>query len=163
MMSREGHGEEENGGEGAGGDGDIVGAAQRAPRHFDQRLDDDDEHRRLDAEKGRLDQGDLAEKGISDAERENDDGARQHEQEAGGKPSGRTMEAPADIGGELHRLGTGQEHAEVQCVQERLRRNPAALIDQKPMHQRNLACRTAERQDADLGPQRERFGKTRLG
>ena len=76
---REGHGEEKNGHKGRRGDHDIVRTTQRAPCHFDQRLDDDDEHRRLDADKGRLDQGDFAEKGISDAEGDDDEGTGQHE------------------------------------------------------------------------------------
>lgn len=102
-------GEEENGDEGRGGDGDIIGAAKRPPRDPDERLDDDHEDRGLDAEKGCLDERDLAIKRVSDAEPQDDEGARQHKEETRGKASDRAVKPPADIGGELHGLRTPGE------------------------------------------------------
>ena len=89
--------------------------------------------------------------------------ARQHEKKAGGETAKRAVKPPADIGGELHRLGTGKEHAEIQRMQKALLRDPPPLIDEQAMHERDLAGRPAEGQDADPAPEGERFGKAWLG
>ena len=122
------------------GDGDIVRTAQRAPRDAEERLDDDHENRGLDADEGRLDDRDLTEIGVDDAQAEHDDGARQHEEEAGGKPAQRAVQPPADIGGELHGLGARQQHAEVERMQETVLGDPPPLVDEHAMHQRDLAA-----------------------
>ena len=81
---------------------------------------------------------------------------------AGGETSNRAVKTPSDIGGELHRLGAGKKHAKVQRMEEALFRNPPPLVDEHAMHQRDLTRGAAQGQNADPGPQRERFGKTRL-
>jgi hypothetical protein len=95
-------------------------AAQCPLRHTKKRLDDDHEHGGFDAEKGGLHQRDLAEVSVGDGEREHDRGAGQHEKKAGGETADRPVKPPADIGGELHRLGAGKQHAKVERVQEAL-------------------------------------------
>ncbi len=134
---------------------DIVWTAQRAPRDPQQGLDDDHEDRGLDADEGRLDDRDLAEIGVGDAQAEHDEGARQHEEKAGGKPAERAVQPPADIGGELHGLGPRQQHAEIQRMQEAVLGDPAPLLDEHAVHQRDLAGRSAEGQHADLRPDGE--------
>ena len=160
---REGRGEEENSDEGSGGDGEIVRAAQGAPRDAEKRLDDDHENRRLDAEKGGFHGRDLAVIGIGDAEPEHDQGARQYEKNAGGETAKRAVKPPADIGGELHRLGAGKEHAKIQSMQKALLSDPPSLLDEQAMHERDLTGRPAEGQDADPAPEGERFAKAWLG
>ena len=106
---------------------------------------------------GRLDQRHLPETSVSDAEREHDDGAGQNEEEAGGEPAERSVQPPADIGGELHGLRPGQQHAEIERVQEALLADPFPLVDEHAVHQRDLAGGSAEGQDADLRPDGKRF------
>ena len=156
---RERRGKEENGDKSRRGDGDVVRSAQRASCDTEKRLDDDHEDGCLDAEKGRFHHRDFAVIGVADAEPEHDQGAGEHEQKAGGETAERAVKPPADIGGELHRLGTGKKHAKVQRMQEALFRDPPPLIDEQPMHQRDLTRGSAEGQDADPAPHRERFGK----
>ncbi len=156
-------GKEEDRDKGRRRDGDVVRPAQGALRHAEKRLDDDHEHGGLDAEKGRFHQRDLAEVCVSDGEREHDRGTGQHEEKAGGETADRPVEPPADVSGELHRLGAGKQHAKVKRMQEALFRNPAPLIDDEAMHQGDLSGGAAEGQEADFAPERERLGKAWLG
>ena len=78
----------------------------RAPfRHAEQGLDDDDDHRGLDADEGRLDERKPAEISVGHTQGEHDQGARKNEEQAGGEAADRAVQAPADIGGKLHGLG----------------------------------------------------------
>ena len=67
------------------------------------------------------------------------------------------MHQPADIGGELLRLRARQQHAVVQRVQETRLRYPALLLDDDAVHHRDLAGRSAERQQRDAQPDPERL------
>ena len=78
----------------------------------------DRQHRGLQAEEQRLDEADIAERGIDAAQRHDGDDAGQDEQAAGHDAAGGPVHQPADIGGELLRLRSGQQHAVVQRVQE---------------------------------------------
>ncbi len=71
------------------------------------------------------------------------------------------MHAPADIGRELHRLRAGQKHAEVQCRQIARLVDPALLVDDDAMHERDLARRAAKRDEPDLGPHLQSVGEWR--
>ncbi len=82
MTKGNGDAEEEDGDEGEPGDGPVVRAAKRPARHPKQSLDNDDEHRGLDADKRSYDQRHMTEQHIGDAEAKHDEGARQYEQEA---------------------------------------------------------------------------------
>ena len=149
---REGDGEEEDANKGQESDADIGRTPQRAPRDPQESLDDDHENGGLDAEEGRLDDRDLTEISVGDAQAQHDDGARQNEEKAGGKPAQGAVQPPADISGELHCLGTRQQHAEIERVQVPVLGDPTPLLDEHAMHQRDLARRSAEGQQADLGP-----------
>ena len=50
--------------------------------------------------------------------------------------------------------GPGKQHAEIERVQERLLADPFALVDEHAMHERDLAGRAAEGQNADPAPRR---------
>ena len=56
--------------------------AERALCNSEQGLDDDDENGRLDADKRRLDKGQLTVERIGDAEREHDKGAGEDKQQS---------------------------------------------------------------------------------
>src|SRR5947207_3272594 len=71
------------------------------------------------------------------------------------------MHEPADVGGELLRLRTGQHHAVVERVQEARFGDPAFLLDQLAMHDRDLPGRAAEADPAELPPVGERLAARR--
>ena len=78
---------------------------------------------------------------------------------AGHDAAERAVHQPADIGRELLRLGPRQQHAVVERVQEPALRNPALLLDQDAVHDRDLAGRTAEAQARDAQPDPERLAQ----
>jgi hypothetical protein len=75
--------------------------------------------------------------------------AGDHEEKPADEAPGHARHPPPGIGGQLHRLGPGQEHAEAQRLQVLLFGEPAAVLDQFAVHQRDLRRRAAEGQKAD--------------
>jgi hypothetical protein len=65
------------------------------------------------------------------------------------------MQEPADIGGELLRLGAGQEHAEVQGVEKMAFWHPFPGFHDLFVHHRDLAGRTAKAYEPQLEPETE--------
>ena len=116
------------------------------------RLEHDGEHRRLEPEEQRRDDADLAPGGVDQAQGHDGDEARQDEQRAGDEPALRLVQQPADIGGELLRLGAGQQHAVVERVQEPVLADPALLLDEDAVHDGDLPGRAAEGQRGDRAP-----------
>ena len=57
---------------------------------------------------------------------------------------------PADVYRKLLRLRSRKEHAEVQRLQEMIFFNPFLFFDHVPVHNRYLACGTAEADEAEL-------------
>ena len=155
---REGHGQEEDRDERGPGDRPLHIVLERASGDAQQRLDHDGEHGRLDADEHRLDQGQLAECRVQHRQGEHDKRARDHEQQPRRQPALEPVQPPADIGGELHGLGTRQQHAEVERVEVAPLVDPFALLHQLAVHERDLSCRSAEGQQADACPHLERFG-----
>ena len=70
---------------------------------------------------------------------------------------------PADVGGELLRLGAGQEHAEVEGVQEAAVAEPAPLLDQGAVHDGDLPGGAAEGEERDARPDARRLGEGGVG
>ena len=66
------------------------------------------------------------------------------------------MHQPADIGRKLLRLGARQQHAIVEGMQEPLFRDPALLLDQNAVHDRDLSGGTAEAEACDAQPDFQR-------
>ena len=124
---------------------------ERAPCHAPQRLHDDGEHRRLQPHEDCFQPGGIAECRIERRERDDQDEARQHEQQARCNAAAHAVQHPADIGRQLLGFGAGQQHAIVQRVQITVFRQPALFIDNNPMHQRNLTGRPPKGQKADTG------------
>ena len=83
-------------------------------------------------------------KGIKRGKREHDQRARRDKQKPRRKPSLHPVQAPADVGCQLLRLGPGEKMAEIQGVEKIRLGNPLAIIDQILVHQRNLPCRTTK-------------------
>ena len=125
---------------------------ERAPADADQRLEHDHQHGRLDAEQRAVDQREAAPERVEQAEPQHHQRARQHEQDAGDQPAAHAMQQPADVGRELLRLRSRQQHAEVERVQEARLVDPFLLVDHDAMHHRDLAGRAAEVDAADLEP-----------
>lgn len=134
------------------GDPPVSPRLQSASRHSEQGFDDDRQNRRLDAKEKSFDDRELPKTGIKHREGENHARAGQYEEEARGKATFHAVHAPASIGGELHGLRPRQQHAEVQGGQVFLLGQPFSLIDDLPVHERDLSRRSPERQAADPRP-----------
>src|SRR5262245_38223487 len=119
-------------------------------------FDHDREHSRLEAEEQRHDDRDIAPGGVDVAQHHDGDDAGNDKKPAGDDAAKRAMHQPADIGRELLCLRARQQHAIVESMQEPLFRDPALLLDQNAMHDRDLPSGTAEaqRRDAKPGPER---------
>ncbi len=104
----------------------------------------------------------LAECGIGQRQPQHEQRAGQHEQQPGRETALHAVQPPADIGRELHRLGAGEKHAEIQCRQIARLVDPALLVDDDAMHERDLAGRAAKREKPDLGPHLQRFSECRM-
>jgi hypothetical protein len=136
---------------------DVV--AQRALADAHQRLDHDREHRGLQPEEQRLDIPDLAEGGVDDAQRHDGDDAGEDEETARHDAAGGAVHQPADIGRELLRLGARQQHAVVERMQKPALGNPALLLDQDAVHDRDLSGRAAKTQQRHPQPDPERLAE----
>ena len=118
-------------------------------------LDHDGEHCRLEAEEQRRHETGIAERGVDVAQCHDGDDAGHDEQAARHDPAARAMHQPADVGRELLRLRTRQQHAVVQRMKESVLRDPVLLLDQNPVHHRDLASRSAEAEHCDTEPDLE--------
>ena len=78
--------------------------------------------------------------------------SRQHEERAGGEPTGETAATPAGVGRQLLRLGAGEEHAHPERRQKLILIEPAAAFDQFAVEDRHLAGGPAEADRADHEP-----------
>src|SRR5438067_1049172 len=76
----------------------------------------------------------------------------QHEERTGCDPTPASMYKPPDVSRQLRRLGTRQTQAVVERVQEARLGDPAFLLDQLAMHDRDLSGRAAEADPAELPP-----------
>jgi hypothetical protein len=148
----EGDVEEEDADKGDGRERDHHPVLERTLADADHGLDHDRQNGRLEAEEQRRDHGHVAPGGVHVAQRHDGDDAGNDEQHAGHDAAERAMHQPADIGRELLRLGARQQHAVVERVQEPFFRDPALLLDQDAVHDRDLAGGTAEAQAGDAKP-----------
>jgi hypothetical protein len=134
---------------------------QCALANTDQRFDHDHQHGRLDAVERSVDCRDAAAISVEQTQAEHHKGAGQHEQDAGGQAATHAVQYPADIGRKLRGLWSRQQHREIQRVQEAWLVDPFLLVDQDAMHHRNLACRPAEIDAADLQPDQKGLAEAR--
>ena len=115
-------------------------------------------HRRLDAVQQSSDPRHIAKGHIHPAQRDQDKQRGQHKQDTGHDTAPGAVHQPADVGGQLLRLGSGQQHAVVQGVQKTGFRDPALLLHQLAVHDGNLPGRTTKADKAQLEPEAKRLG-----
>jgi hypothetical protein len=136
-------------------------AGQRLGTDAEQRLGHDHDDGGLDAEKQRLDQGNAAIGRVEHRQRQDHQRAGNDEEKPADQAACHARHAPSGIGGQLHRLGPRQQHAEAQRLQELLFGEPGADFDQFAVHQRDLRRRTAEGQQADAPENTDKLGEPR--
>jgi len=90
-----------------------------------------------------------------------DEQRRQHEEDACDDAAPGAMHEPADVRRELLRLGSGQQHAVVQSMQEAALGDPAASLDEVLMHDGNLPGRPSEADESELEPVDEGLAKAK--
>ena len=157
MTAGKGRVEQEERGEGPAGERPGKAVLERPRADPEQRLDDQRQHRRLHAEKRRLDRRQPAVKRIDGGERGDDDRARQDEQQARRQTPAYAVQQPAGIGGELLRLRPRQQHAEIERMQETRLVEPALLLHHDAVHEGDLRRRPAETGEPDPRPGRQRL------
>jgi hypothetical protein len=135
---RKWNGEKENANESCRREANHHIVLKRAPADPHNRFQHDCEHCRLETEKQRNDHRHIAVGGIHVAQRHDREDAGDDEQDASNDAAERAVHQPADIGGELLRLRSRQEHAVVERVQESRFRDPALFFDDNAMHHRDL-------------------------
>jgi hypothetical protein len=148
-----------DGDEGGRSERDHDPVAQRAAADAHDRFQHDRQHGRLQAEEQRLHRRHLAEPGVQPAQHHDRDEARQHEQGPGEQTAPGPVQQPADVHRELLCLRPRQQHAVVERVQEPALADPALLLDQDAVHQRDLPGRPAEAERRDLRPGAHRLAE----
>jgi len=121
--------------------------------------DDDGGHRRLDAVEDAGHRRHVAEGQVDPGQARQHEHRGQHEQRAGDDAAPGAVHQPADVDGELGRLGPGQQHAVVEGVQEAPLGDPAAALHQLLVHHGDLTGRAAEADEAELQPVAEGFAE----
>lgn len=149
---REGHVEEEDRHEGRSGDGPFGSVSKSPSPDAQERLEHEGQDGGLDPEEEPLDERHVAEAHVQQAQREDREEAREHEQKPGHQPAERSMEQPADVGRELLCLRTREQHAVRERVEEALLRHPALFFHENAVHHRNLACGSTEALERDPAP-----------
>ena len=122
-------------------------------------LDDDRQNCGRQSKEGSGNDPDVAPFRIDDAQRHDRDYAGYDEQPAGHQATRRSVHQPADIGRELLRLWSWQKHAVVQRMRESAFRDPFFLLDNDPVHHRDLSSGTAETQASDAQPDAKGLAK----
>ena len=156
---RKGHVEQEERGERPAGQQPCKPALERPRADAEQRLHHQRQHRRLDAEEGRLDRRQPPVERIDRRQRGHHDRAGQDEQEARRQAAAYAVQQPAGIGGELLRLRPRQQHAEIERMEETRLVKPALLLHHDAVHERDLRRRPAEAGEPDPRPGGERLSE----
>ncbi len=139
------HGQEEDRDEGAGSNHPHSGVPKRLTADPVHGREYDSEDRSFQAHEEGLDSAKVAIESVKPRQHHNGEEARQHEEGPGNDPALRLVQEPPYVNGKLLGLGTGQQHAVVERVQEALLANPPFLLDEDTMHYRDLTCGSAER------------------
>lgn len=158
---RKWHAQEVDADERGQGDGCVRGSAQRPSADLEDRGQDDRHDDGLEASEKPRDSRDRSEGGIDVGQAKQDENGGEHEQNPRGQSARRSVEQPADVDGELLRLGTRKQHAEVQGVKELLLGDPSALLDEIAMHHRDLTRRAPEVHEAKESPIAQGLGTRR--
>jgi hypothetical protein len=97
--------------------------------------------------------------GVQNTQYEQTDETGDHEQSSGNDPAPCLMQKPADVRRQLLRLGTGQQHAIIECMQKPAFADPALFFHQVAVHHRDLARRAAEAVERHLDPKPKRLAE----
>src|SRR5439155_11483044 len=100
---------------------------------------------------------DVAVDDVDIGEPQDQEEGRNHERDAGDDPALDLVQEPAHVDRELLGLGSGQQHAVVQGVQEPGVADPAPALHQLLVHDRDLPGGTAEVDEAELDPEHRRL------
>jgi len=80
-----------------------------------------------------------------------------------GDAAPRLVQQPADVDGQLLRLGSGEQHAERERVQEPSLADPSFALDELLVHERDLPAGPAEVDEPQLHPEPEGFAERDAG
>jgi hypothetical protein len=136
---------------------DECGMAQRLLADAHHGLCDDGQYRGCEPGEQGGDDGGLTETDVDRRQAEQCHNPGEHEQGAGDQATAHPVEEPADVDGQLLGLRAGQQCAVRQGVQEPPLPDPALLIDQGALHDRDLPGRAAERLQRDREPRPDRL------
>src|SRR5207253_9289592 len=123
--------------------------------------DNDRRHRGFQSVKDRRDPRQISKRGVDVTQRPKNEDRWNNKERAGNDTAPNFVEEPADVDGELLRLRSRKEHAEIQRVQKARLADPFFLFDQLALHNRDLAGRSAERNESELQPKPEGFTERR--
>lgn len=115
-------------------------------------LSHDRQHRWSDCRQDGGDHSGVAGPDVERGEPQERDHPGQHEQSARDQAAAHSVEQPADVDRELLCLGAWEQGAVRKGVQESLLADPALLVDQDALHDRDLAGRTTEGLQRDGEP-----------
>ena len=121
----------------------------------DDRCQDERDDGRSQALHGAVDNRDVPVLDVHRAHGAEDDERREHEEAARGDRATDAVERVPDVRRELLRLRAGERHAKVERVQEPALADPPAPLDELLVHDRDLAGRAAEADQAELEPEAE--------
>ena len=158
---RKGNGERKNRDKSERRDDPQRGMLQRARSDAPRRLQHDRNDCGLDAVEHAAYRRHVAIRHVQPGQADEQHERRQDEQAARNDPTPRPVQQPADVRRQLLRFRTRKDHAEIECVQEALLGNPALLVDQFAMHQRDLPGGTAEADATQPQPVSKRFAASR--
>ena len=130
---------------------------ERAPRDPHDRLGDQRDRGRLQAEERGRDQRHVAMQRVDEGQAQQQGHRRQDEAEPRDDAARNAVQAPAEPDRELQRLGARQQDAEIERIQVGALVDPAPLLDEFAMHDRDLRDRPAERDEPEPEPVAERL------
>src|SRR3954452_1835043 len=154
---RKGHGKKENADESERRQDEHWPALQGAASDPLHGLQHDRKHRGLEAQKQRGNRWHAAERGIDIAERHDRDDAGYDKKPAGNDGTRPAMHQPADIDRQLMGFRPRQQHAVAQCMQKPVLADPFLLVDNDPVHDRDLTGWAAKTERGHAQPDPKRF------
>ncbi len=138
--------------EGGGGDRNEPARAQGASANPDERHDDERDDGGFQAREDARHRGKSPVRGVDRGEAPEDEDRRENEEHAGHDSSPRSVQKPADVDRELLRFRPRQEHAVREGVKKALLGDPAPPVHEVPLHDRDLAGRSAEADESESEP-----------
>ena len=157
---RKGSVQRKDGHERRGGDAPHPAVFERPRADAVRRVQHQRRHGGLDAVEDACHHRYIAKPQVHPRQADQDEQRGQHKQRPGHNAAPGAVHEPADVGGQLLRLGAGQQHAVVEGVQKALFADPAAALHQLGMHDRDLARGPAKADETELEPEQEGLAKT---